>query len=392
MFFKKEKDMQIWLSNLFEKGYCLADIVINYEDFAENICHQNYPDSSNQKILQSFKHCLNSFENHEVLVEDVNISLDSGDILRPDFLLFSPQGESIVIVELKNIKDSTRQAATEIGAYAAEIRSYLPFLAEGDLVNVIISSEWPTLLCHFIYNEIVWLNKNIICLEPTQNGDEIALKIVDPLIIFKEQLTPSISADQLGGYQICLYDEQINSGGDYMRLEEYEDSMLVALHAMSAKGNSLKAHGFAFLWRHCFDVGLAPYNITVINFASFQTPKLTMRNKGGEKSDFGRKLKKVVQDHCPEGHSNTLDIISDYAENFLKDFCSPRAEVYSNWKILQPRIFNKTDAIAFVAWGIFQDRLFDCLISMPKHEDAGFRFKSTDPLFANKMLDQMISN
>ncbi|AIM37573.1 hypothetical protein KO02_13415 [Sphingobacterium sp. ML3W] len=81
MVFKSEKDMQIWLSNLFAKGCCLADIVINYEDFIENIVHENYPDSSHQKIIHSFKHCLNSFENHEVIVEDVNISLDTGDIL-----------------------------------------------------------------------------------------------------------------------------------------------------------------------------------------------------------------------------------------------------------------------------------------------------------------------
>jgi hypothetical protein len=391
MVFKCEKDMQIWLSNLFAKGCCLAEIVINYEDFIGNIRHENYPDSSHQKIIHSFKHCLNSFENHEVLAEDVNISLDSGDILRPDFLLYSPKVESILIVELKNIKGPTRQAATEIGAYAAEIRSYLPFLADGDLVNVIISTEWPTLLSHFIYNEIVWLNKYIICLEPIRNGDEIALKILDPFIIFKEQMIPSISANQLGGYQICLYDEQIYLGGDYMRLEEYEDSMLVALHAMSAKGNSLKAHGFAFLWRHCFDVGLAPYNITVINFASFQTPKLTLRNLAMEKSDFGNRLKKVVRDHRPEGHSSTLDIISDYAEIFLKGFCSPRVEGYSNWKTLKPRIFTDTDAIAFVGWGIFQDCLFDRLGAMPKHDEAGIRFESTDPLFAIEMLNEMIN-
>lgn len=58
---------------------------------------------------------------------------------------------------------------------------------------------------------------------------------------------------------------------------------------------------------------------------------------------------------------------------------------------LKPRIFTNTDAIAFVGWGIFQDRLFDRLISMPKHEEAGIRFESTDPLFAIEMLNQMIS-
>jgi len=390
MAFKSEKEMQAWLSDLFKKGHFLAEIVLNYEDFRKNKHHDNYPESSYQKIIQSFQHCLNSFENHEVLSEDVNISLNPGDILRPDFLLYSPGSESILIVELKNIKGPTRQVATEIGAYAAEIRSYLPFLADGDLVNVIISCEWPSLLYHFVYYEIVWLNKGIICLEPIQNGDEMGLKIVDPLIIFKEQMIPLISAKQLGGYQICLYDDQILGGGDYMRLEEYEDSMRVALNAMSAKGNSLKANGFAFLWRHCFDVGLAPYNITVINFASFQTPSLTTRNPLIQKSDFGKRLKKVVRDYDPEGHSRTLDVIADYGEIFLKEFCSPKVEGYSNWETLKPRIFTNTDALAFIGWGIFQDRLFDRLRLMPKHDEADFRFESTDPLFAIEMLNEII--
>ncbi|GEN71295.1 hypothetical protein [Chryseobacterium lathyri] len=390
MEFESEKEMQKWLSNIFAKGQCLADVIINYEEFISSSDHLNYPDSSHQKIAHSFLHCLKSFENHEVLVEDKNISLNSDDILRPDFLLYSSATESIIIVELKNQKSSTRQTATEIGAYAAELRSYLPFLSEGDLVNVIVSSEWPTLLCHFTYNEIVWLHKRIICLEPTHSGGERALKIVDPYLIFKEQMTPSISAQQLGGYQICLYDDQLYAGGDYMRLQEFENSMFIALNAMSAKGNSLKAHGFAFLWRHRFDVGFAPYNITVMNFASFQTPMLTIENSTVNENIFSNKLIKAIHDHNPEGHSNTLDIISDYAETFLKEFCSPRAEGYSNWQTLKPRIFTEI-AIAFVGWGYFQDRLFDRLAKMPKHEEADIRFESTDPLFAIAMLNEIIT-
>ncbi len=390
MAFKSEKEMQAWLSDLFKKGHSFAEILLNYEEFAKDTLPKNSVGSSFQKITQSFQHCLKSFDDHEVLTEDVNISLNSDDILRPDFLLYSPKTESILIVELKNLKGPTRQAATEIGAYAAEIRSYLPLLAESDLLNVIISSEWPALLCHSVYNEIIWLNKSIICLEPIQLSGRVALKIIDPFIIIKEQTTPSISAKQLNGYQICLCDEEIYSGGSYMRLEEYENSMLVALHAMAAKGNSLKAHGFAFLWSHCFDVGIAPYNITVINFSSFQTPKLTIRNSAELRSDFGKRLRKVVRNHCPEGHNATLDLISDYGEIFLKDFCLPRVEGYSNWETLRPRIFLNTDAIAFVGWGIFQDMLFDNLAQRPGHEEAEIRFEITNPLFAIEMLDKVI--
>lgn len=294
-------------------------------------------------------------------------------------MLYSSKTESILIVELKHLKGPTRQATTEIGAYAAEIRSYPPFLAESDLLNVIISSEWPALLCHSVYNEIIWMNKSIICLQPIQISGRLALKIIDPFIIIKEQTTPSIAAKQLNGYHICLCDEEIYRGGSYTTLEEYENSMLVALNAMSAKGNSLKAHGFAFLWSQCFDVGIAPYNITVINFSTFQTPKLKIKNSAELRSDFGKILRKVVRNYCPEGHNTTLDLITNYGEIFLKDFCSPRVEGYSNWETLRQKIFLNTDAMAFVGWGIFQDMLFDNLAERPAHEEAEIRFEITNP-------------
>lgn len=272
--FEDEGSMQRWLSNKFADGKSLSDFIVNYEHFgkAEDSKNQSF---SVQKVMDSFGFCLSSFDNNEVIVENENISLSEGDILMPDFLLYAPVTQSVIIIELKNIKGPTRQVGTEIGAYAAEVKTHLPFMADGDIINVIISSEWPTLLRHYVFNDIVWLQRKIICLKPVSNVDGISLEILPPDLIADSSPEIKISAQQLGGYHLCLYDDKLHCGGDYYRMEENENQMRSALAAMGAKGNSLRTHGFAFLWRHVFEVGLAPYNITIVNLSAFQSlPRL----------------------------------------------------------------------------------------------------------------------
>ncbi|RQO77811.1 hypothetical protein DBR40_07500 [Pedobacter sp. KBW01] len=388
--FDSEKEMQQWLSSRFAKGEALADMISNYEDFKEQDFSSAVKDAGQRKICNSFQYCLKSFENNDVVSENIDISMNAKDVLKPDFIVYAPETQSILIIELKNIKGPTRQAGTEISAYAAEIRTYLPYLAEGDIVNVIISNDWPTLLKHYIYNEIVWLNKWLICLEPEMASDGIGLKIIDPLQICDPAFKPRIWAKQLGGYQLCLYDDELYRGGDYFRMGEFQDSMFAALHAMSAKGNALKAHGFAFLWRHCHEVGLAPYNITIMNFASFQTPELVFRDRKVSATEMGKRIRRIIRDHAPEGHSETLDTITTYGETFLKDFCSPMPEGFESWDYLRPKIFEGTDAIAFVGWGLFQDLFFERMATEPVHPESGHRYSATCPLFAIEMLDQLI--
>lgn len=392
--FQREQDMQAWLSEQFRKKKALAEMIVNFDHFENKELLEKEQDRGIFRILSSFQHCLASFAINELITENVDISLNSKDILRPDFLLYAPDSQSVVIIELKNLKSASRQAGTELGAYAAEIRTYLPFFAEGDIVNVLISSEWPTLLRHYVYNEIVWLNRNLICLEPLQTADGVALRIIDPKKMFLNEVIPQIWSKQLGGYQLCLYDDKLssNENADYWRTEQYEPAMYTALHAMSAKGNALKAHGFAFLWRNCFKVGLSPYNITVVNFASFQAQKLVYKDPLVSKSVLGKKILKIIKNHNPEGHGETLDAIVDYGRKFLVDFCTPRAEGYEDWEYLKPYIFNRTDALAFVGWGLFQDYYFDKLMNQLEDPESGHRPNATDPLFAIQLLNEIIYN
>jgi hypothetical protein len=324
----------------------------------------------------------------KVLFANQNISLNPKDILRPDFILYAAETQSLIIVELKNLKGPTREVGTEVGAYAAEIKSYLPFLADGEVINVIISTEWPVLLRHYLVNEIMWLNRKMICLEPVEYGNDIALRIVDPAVIADGDLRFSISGQQLGGYHLCLYDYKAISEGDYFRMESHENQIRTALNAMSAKGNSLRTHGFAFLWRNIYEVGLAPYTITLVNYSSFQALPYSFIDPAYVPNDTAMRLLQVIRDHAPEGHGQMLDKISEAGERFLKTFCEPRPEYFTDWGNLKPPIFEETDALAFVSWGIFEELFYERLVKEYEMIDSDYRHDN--PLLAIAMLNEII--
>ncbi|WP_219637484.1 hypothetical protein, partial [Vibrio parahaemolyticus] len=170
--FADEKEMQEWLSSQLSSVDGLSSLILEQE------LSMTPANDQEKNVLATFKYCYQSLHQGVVISEDTNISLESGDIMRPDFLLYAPESESMVIIELKNFAGATRQAGTEISAYESELKTYLPYISDGDLINVIISPEWPTLLRHYVFNEIFWLRKNIICLEPVlDNHGEKKLKI-----------------------------------------------------------------------------------------------------------------------------------------------------------------------------------------------------------------------
>src|SRR5690606_36324255 len=139
---------------------------------------------------------------------------------------------------------------TEVSAYANEIKAYIPFISDGDIVNVVISSVWPTLLRHYVYHEIFWQQRNLLCLEPIKEKGEIKLKIVDVALIAEESVNLKLCNEHLGGYHICLYDyNRYETTKNQNGFDHYVKQMKAALSAMASKGNSQKNHGFAFLWK-----------------------------------------------------------------------------------------------------------------------------------------------
>ncbi len=156
--FSSEAEMQEWLSGLLVDSKNISDIIINLE-YLKSFSPANFYE---KRIHDSYRICLDSLYITEMITKNENISVDPHDILKPDFVLYAPETESVVIVELKNISGPTRQAGTELAAYSCEIKSAIPFISDGDIVNVIVSTEWPALLKHYIFHQIFWQKKNVI--------------------------------------------------------------------------------------------------------------------------------------------------------------------------------------------------------------------------------------
>lgn len=272
--FKNEAEMQKWLEDELDKCAGLNELIVNV-DILDNF---HSKDLEEKRIYASFKSCLEALYLTTVFSTNQNISLSEHEILKPDLLLYSPESQGIVIVELKNSANASRQAGTEISAYSAELKNHLLFLSDGDVFNVIISPEWKPLLKHHVLHEIFWKNRNILCLKPIQKNGDIQLEILSIQELLNTNLSYQIPEEYLCGYQLCLYDDELykqnNSDERLAYFDDHINQMRAALSVMAAEGERQASHGFAFLWRDdlvLINKSLCPYNITLMNIAPFQS-------------------------------------------------------------------------------------------------------------------------
>lgn len=377
--FHLEEDMQQWLSKEL-KSKSLADLIIGIDEFKK----LEFTDIVEIKLHKSFIHCLESLFLTEIISENENISLKAGDVLKPDFLLYAPETESIIILELKNLASPSRQAGTEVSAYASEIKSYIPFISDGDLINVIISPVWTTLVKHYVLHELFWLQRNIICLEPVEDNGAIFLKILDIKDLIDNQISLRLSEKHLGGYQLCLY--------DYARpdFQPYTEQMKSALSAMAAKGNSQKNHGFAFLWKDNWAATRAPYSITMLNFAPFNSLERLFHDENYIPNKMAEKFIGIIKKYGPEGHGRSLEQIEEAGASFLSSFSKPRAEGFTTWKNLRDIIIHRAELVSFRAWGIFDELLSEKIKN--EYQKGNLQVSYDNPLLGLELIDEIVDD
>ena len=132
--FSSEKEVTKWLENLIRTDQ-LYDYIKNKSqvDIVNNIPKNNIPVFSFDKLsrmanLNAANEVLDSLQLLEIISIDNSVSIQTGEILRPDIICFNPEKRIFVIFEIKRDKLTERQALTEIYAYEQEIRNILPFI------------------------------------------------------------------------------------------------------------------------------------------------------------------------------------------------------------------------------------------------------------------------
>jgi len=359
--FENEPAMQKWLKGMFDQGEQLGDLVLVSDEV-----HNGKFSSEDQRAIQaSFQYILEFAYCTEVMAADANISATKSEVLRPDFVLYAPEAQGIMVVELKNFSAATRETGTEIGAYAGEIRSQLPFIADADVMSVIISPEWPTLLRHYVVQEIYWRRRKVLCLQPVEVDGEVRLETVDIEFLAAGNISLKAAAHYLGGYHICLYDDELQAGSeDRERLTPYEEQMRTALRVLATEGEAHGLTGFAFLWKDKWEQSLAPYMITLVNFAPFQQLDQILRRKNGWETatDFQRTMMEINAEFDPQGHTGALMAQTRAIDSILERFCRPMPEGFNSWVDLRRQMWPRVERmVAFETWGAFTPRYLDML-------------------------------
>ncbi|VVE03111.1 hypothetical protein PAN31108_02238 [Pandoraea anhela] len=249
---------------------------------------------------------------------------------------------------------------------------------------MLISAEWPTLLKHFVRNEILWQGRTVICLEPIRKKGKRKLRIVEINRFFPEESSSNFPSDAIGGLCLSLYDHERRG------LDRHVASMRAAGMVMASQGNALKSHGFAFLWQDPRE-GMAPYCFTIANIASFQLLGELLVGSGPYRPTnlMHKQLLDVVKIHEPDGHGLSLHAVARRGSEFLHGL-SPRIDhAGQDWDDLKQDMDDHEGGIlGFYAWGFFADAFHERLRA---EYERGKRDTAPDcPRIGRAVVDKLI--
>lgn len=237
--FATESLMQSWMKDAINNEGSLRRIILPID----------YPLTCSAKesaILKSYQDAINALIDPIIIIENQNVSHKKGCVLRPDFILMSRESGCFFVVELKNNIAATRQTGTEVGAYSASIQETYPGMAGGNIITVIVSTEWPALLLSSALHEIVYEMSCCLLLRPVIVDGEIKLSTIPPadLILQQSHLdrAKSISGCHLDATPKWRYNPCLKKEIKY--IDRYRNMM----HSVQMEGRKQKSHGFAFLW------------------------------------------------------------------------------------------------------------------------------------------------
>lgn len=323
------------------------------------------------------KDVLNFLSELELVSCDKSISQTKGEILRPDLVCFNWEHNVVVLFELKENIQAARQAITELSAYEQEIENYLPFSSNCDIVHVIVSPEWSTLLDHSIAFLNMWGGKKVLGLNLDVSNDNWSLSPYFPnswTFIRANGLPPK----SIYTMNMVLY----SKNGDKLD-DEPPYELNLARELISREAEKHKASGLSLAWKNCFPNSPGKWVITVgvIHPIGFYK-HLAEYGDINRESDFSGFLSSNLSNHeinPPE----VLFRIADKARNILENNFRVDYEGTVNWEEQRSNI----SEIGFPIFGDFFGKLFDFAINRFKPTESLHDWN--DPRFIIPLIDEL---
>lgn len=358
----KENELQKIILNLIQNDELYARIIncdeVNdilkideNEDFIPNL---SIDYMLKYQYLQSARNVLEAINGElQVITGDVikNISLNASERLMPDFILVNESSGQIIIIELKRDSQSEREAITEILGYAQEVKNHLPFLSEYDLLYIIVSTNFDTLLKHSVSSLILNGTTNLLCLKPDVNNESCDFEVFIP-DSWTDICQSFIPPEAFSSYTLVLYNEKNKWPSD-----KYEGLMLLetACELIARHADRTKSHGFCIAWENCYDRdNYSPYCITifVLNPRSF-TENIMFREDLRVNNPLMDHLKKTSDCEFYNWPESTFRIC-DSAKDYLDNYCNPTWETAIYLSDFH-HLYYQARPLHFKSWGSVGD-------------------------------------
>ena len=133
-----------------------------------------------EKCALAASYILPLLEGLELISANKNVSSEKSDTFLPDIVAYNRQQHAFVVIEIKDDKQTEREALTELLAYEHEIQNYIPLSGSFDVAYVLMSTVWSPLLQHSAAGLVTWTNKQILCLEVVQDQEPWQLQVRIP--------------------------------------------------------------------------------------------------------------------------------------------------------------------------------------------------------------------
>lgn len=304
------------------------------------------------KCIISARDTLESLNELNLLINDLNISTTTTEILRPDIVGFNHQDKTITIFELKKSKQTERQALTELLAYEHEIKNTLPFLSNYEVTFVLISTEWSVLLQHAAGSAIAWSNKKLLCLELNVANNKYSFNIIRPEA-WQLTGTTSFPIDGLTSVTVSL-SKCIKNISD----EQITTRLMLAMTTVTREADRAGLHGFAVLWKDGDGHNNPPYSITFCSTSPLAFFKYMLENKLITKDDghLSAKISEIIDSSGTEsGISSLIKVITKSFNPIISTFCTPSFEDYATWESAKQTLQYRARPQATEFWGLIGD-------------------------------------
>ncbi|HBP4581703.1 TPA: hypothetical protein L5606_000171 [Pseudomonas aeruginosa] len=106
-----------------------------------------------------------------------NLSAEKGERLFTDLFYCARGTSQFIVIEVKNQNTTAREAITELLAYEHEVLNHLPFAGANDIMMVIVSRDFSTLLDHAVAGLNTWSRRNVLCLRFDDSAEEPFLEV-----------------------------------------------------------------------------------------------------------------------------------------------------------------------------------------------------------------------